>query len=265
MLREVTQITQPLRLSKDPISLSTKTYFVPCGSFQSLSQKQLVYAGVKFPISEEFSMEDFYRALTNISLTAQKRPELAHQLPLFYGILVSPNHKPKGIITQDFSSRGQHNVKEYKQFPHANIPDGLIELFDPFGRGMTQIERALFYVNGTRKIGDLDHLFPKGKYQQDWAKIKERLTSENPIVSFSSLSLEQLFTDELELRYANLVIEACKEGPKSHIEVIHVDPQYRINTSTTQNKILDSLVDNLYLDMWRDEKHYCKDKVFTLA
>ena len=241
-------------------------YFTSLGNFQSSSQG-LVYVGLKLPISREFSKDDvtgFYRALTNIELIHQNNPEISHQLPLFYGLLIDPHNKPQAIITEDFSHGAKHKVMEYRNARCANIPDGLVDLFDSSEGNLSQLEKSLFYIKGKRKIGDLDHLFPKEKYEQDWEKIKKQVKSSNPLINFTKPSLEELIPDENERRYANFVLEACQQKPQDHTEVIHVDPEYRINTSSTINHVLDLLVDNGYLKMWRDEDHPMKQKMFAL-
>ena len=43
---------------------------------------------------------------------------------------------------------------------------------------MVQLERSLFYVDGKRKIGDLDNHFIKGEYSKKWDKLKEKIESE---------------------------------------------------------------------------------------
>jgi hypothetical protein len=73
---------------------------------------------------------------------------------------------------------------------------------------------------------------PSSKYKQDWDKMGTEVASSNPVIHFTRVPLEELFPDETERRYANLVLEACQDGPKEHTEVIHVDPTYRINLST---------------------------------
>lgn len=266
ILDEVSAIARPLRVDGKDVGASDKMCFVASGTFQSPSHG-LIYAGLKMPLSGDFTdqnVDGFYRALTNMALIHQAHPEIANQLPLFYGLLVDPSNKPRAIITQDFSEGAQHEVRDYRNVPHANIPDGLVDLFDPFGRDMLQLERALFYVNGERKIGDLDHLFPKEKYKQDWDKVRAEVASSNPVVNFTRVPLEELLPDETERRYANLVLEACQDGPKNHTDVIHADQTYRINLSTTINRVLDSLVDNWYLKMWRDEEHPAQQKMFAL-
>jgi hypothetical protein len=267
LIEEVSSTVHPLKISEKQVGASDKMCFIPSGNFQSQS-KGLVYAGLKMHFCEGLTkqnIEEFYIALTNISLIHEKHPEISHQLPLFYGLLADSNNKPQAIITQDFSKGGKYLVEEHIEFPHANVPDGLVDLFTPSSDDMSQLERALFYVNGKRKIGDLDHLFPKEKYEQEWDKLKNKVQSSNPIINFTKVPLEELFTNENERRYANLVLKACEDGPKEHIDLIHVDKSYKINLSTQINKILQELVNNFYLKTWRDEKHPCKDKVFALS
>jgi len=85
-----------------------------------------------------------------------------------------------------------------------------------------------------------------------------------PIVNFTKIPLEELLQDKRERRYADLVLEACSSEAQSHSQVIHIDPEYRISLSTTINRILDLLVDNGYLKVWRNENHPTKERVFAL-
>lgn len=266
-LEEGEAFTNPLRLSDMIVGQGSNMYFVPTNPFKLSFQKRLVQTGVKIPISDNFTRGQesrFYQALTNMALIHEKSPELRNELPLFYGLLADQNGNSKGIITEDFSLGGAHQVKEYREFSHANIPDGLAKLFDPEGFDMSQLEHALFYVNGESKIGDLDHLCVKEDYKEDFENLMRKVVASTHQILFTRVSLEELFLVEAEKRYADLVMQSCKSGEKTHTDVLHVDTKYEIDMSTTRNKVLNTLVNNWHLNVRRNDDDI-EEKMFSLA
>lgn len=198
-------------------------------------------------------------------MIAEKHPELVGQLPLFYALLVDSEDNIMGMMTQDFSERGNLGIVEYADFSHPNIPDGIVNLFDPFmPDNMVQLEHMLFYANGKRKIGDLDHSMPKEEFLLDWAGFKNIAESEGHVLVYRRPTVEELFSDDLQLTYANKVIEACQEGEARHSCLVNLGIEEGFRLGTEINKVLDLMAWNYLLNATRDPRDVNRELVYSL-
>jgi hypothetical protein len=261
LLKEISAsaLLHPLKAEGKEVGANERNHFVTLGAFQS-SEQGIIHAGLKLPIFGEFGKNDlngFYTSLTNLALIDNFYPESAGRLPLFYGILFDPDNKARGIITEDFSKGNKYEVKAYQDKAYQDslnvyLPWCVVDIFykremNMYGIGL--MEGTLFYVDGKAKIGDLDHILPNAKYEKVWGKMRAKAASLNQAVNFTKVPLDELFPDESERNYANLVLNACLDGPKEHIELINANLERKIKTSTELNRVLYTLVDNWYLKM----------------
>lgn len=267
-LEKLQNLVDPLIITSGAIGESSKNRFAPISTVK-IEGDQETYVGMKFPIQDidqRTRRNDFYQSLANATLIAEEHPELLSQLPLFYALVVDSEEKVLGMMTQDFSEGGSLDVVEYADYPHANIPDGIVNLFDPFFKNkMTELEHMLFYVNGERKIGDLDHVIPKSEYLVDWAVLKSKAESEGHVLVYRTPTVEELFVNSSKRSYAHMVLEACQNGPKDHQDLISIGmDSEEIELPTEMNLALNLMGVNRLINSKRDEDHPFQGLVFSL-
>ena len=206
MLAAAQGILNPIRVAAAPVAGSDGR-FMPVRSFQYIQDRR-IYAGVKLPNPSRLNQveERFYHTLTNTAWLWEQRPELRELLPAFAGLLIGEQGHPVGVLTEDFSQGGICPVQERSS--DNCLTDCLTDIF-------TYADRMVFEVNGSLRIGDLDHSFVCREHRKTWNPLLKKITEERYAVTYQQPQLEELFADMTERRYAERILQECGVAPKT--------------------------------------------------
>lgn len=192
----IAEIGQNLRLERGyQIGRDPGTRFTSMGHYKSDILGSDTYVGLKESKKFRGYVSRFVAArdLALLRKVEREMPRLLQEFPSFYGLLIDATGKEVGIICEDFSQGGKHEVREVIRSWLVSVEDAEVpkELEQLKGRKMDNrdLARMCFLVDGKRRIGDFEEIF-SGLSGTEW---EERL-------QFNDL-LKQIGKYTLRVRY----------------------------------------------------------------
>lgn len=151
------QTDQPVTSS----STATKTLFTSMGSFNSPTLGREVFVGMKSYQSPSDTYLILPRApeeLATITAIAEHLPDYRDLLPQFYVAISNFRGKKVGLLMEDFSEGGKHEV-----YNSSYVPDGVVNLFGKDALEEDFVSNMAFNVGGELKLGDFFPFFKMPK------------------------------------------------------------------------------------------------------
>ncbi len=152
------EIRRDLRLKKrDNIADTGRTSFTPLGDYYSQIVGQRLFVGLKryYSFRSSYSEGRVINDLAFIRAIEQKAPHLMPELPSFYGLLVAGNGRHLGVITEDFSRAGKHEVHDMDE-GDSNLPTELRKVVNDPRLHDEELAKVCFVVDGQRRLGDFN-------------------------------------------------------------------------------------------------------------
>lgn len=166
ILKEVVQHLQTRELLTDSqIKELVWREFLPIGSFYSNVLQSTLFAGLK-GIMGIHASQRAEEELAVIGIINHNLPQLASELPQFYGVLIDIRGHEVGLVMEDFSQGDkylvpdyEHVLKDMKGAKNRRLPYEVDDLFK--GRCTVDLDHLAFLVDGQRKLGDFDKIFSR--------------------------------------------------------------------------------------------------------